>query len=489
MALKDLDLVGKLTEDEKRMGRFRLRSISPDEGKYGVRSEPLRNFLSAEAEWLRCARIQQVLLHTRREFDNKVTAKNIQEIDEAVNRIDPYNIALLEENKEVRHDQLAVLLELSRYVSKETAALLHPGTTSFDILDTARSSLFREAWQKVIRPKTASVINQFCELAEQTMDVVQVGRTHLQYTSPVTFGSYVSNFASRMAERVHVLDYSFNGLKGKISGITGTGAGIEMVAGKGKALQFEEQVLARMGLSPDLSATQIVQKEPLVDIGNGLVTMAYVLGNFAEDMRILYSTDIQEVTQRDNAQRLGGSSAAAGKNNPIDWENISGKIPIVESGMTILYRMLQTNFQRDLRNSVEARYQPQTMMAQVYEMFSRAGKVLPELSLNEDQIAMHLDRFRAFPDEPMNAILKGAGFVHSEYGDPHTFVKTVARVAKKERVPLLTAALKDPEFRAAYARLSEEKKEILGGRVELYLGDAKERGRLNIEYAREITSD
>lgn len=74
-----------------------------------------------------------------------------------------------------------------------------------------------------------------------------------------------------------------------------------------------------------------------------------VLANFANDMRILYSSEIQEVTSMDAAKRMGGSSADAGKNNPINWENIAGKFAIVESGMRILYEMMRTDMQRDLR--------------------------------------------------------------------------------------------------------------------------------------------
>jgi len=66
-----------------------------------------------------------------------------------------------------------------------------------------------------------------------------------------------------------------------------------------------------------------IQKEDLADAGHALVTLMHVIGDFANDIRILYSSDIGEVTSRDNAERLGGSSADAGKNNPINYENIS----------------------------------------------------------------------------------------------------------------------------------------------------------------------
>jgi adenylosuccinate lyase len=48
--------------------------------------------------------------------------------------------------------------------------------------------------------------------------------------------------------------------------------------------------------------------------------LSKVLSDFAEDMRLLYSSRINKITSLD-AVRLKGSSADAGKNNPVNWEN------------------------------------------------------------------------------------------------------------------------------------------------------------------------
>jgi fumarate hydratase class II len=194
-----------------------------------------------------------------------------------------------------------VIEEIGRYVSPETKALLHPGTTSYDILDTARSYLYKKAWNEVIRPKIAGGIDKLCLIAEQSMKMLQVGRTHLQDTSPVLLGGMLAGYAARLAERVQKCDYAVTDLRGKISGIVGTGASIEMVIGRGKSLKFERTVLQRLGLKADRTATQIVQKEKLSDFGHGIVTLMDVLGDFANDVRQMYSSAIKEVTSRDNA--------------------------------------------------------------------------------------------------------------------------------------------------------------------------------------------
>ena len=258
-----------------------------------------------------------------------------------------------------------------------------------------------------------------------------------------------------------------------------------MVMGRDNSLHFEEEVLKHLGLTPDLTATQIVQKERLADVGHGLVTLMHVLGDFTNDMRILYSSEIGEITSRDG-KRLGGSSADAAKDNPINWENTTGKTAVVESGMRVLYELIHSDLQRDLRGSVQARYQPHQMMVQVYESFCRALKALGKLSINEDKVAEHLQLVRDFPSEAMVAIMMGGGYVHPTHGVGHDAVKAFAKLAKAEKQPLLTVALRDQYFAQYFAGLSEIKQQILQGQLEHYIGSSLQRAFANKQYAREV---
>lgn len=498
---KDMDLVSRLSDDERVYRRFSLGMISPDDAKYGESSKDLKPYLSAEAEWRTFAFVQKILLETRMEF-GQATQKHVDEMNHAMGLIDPLNMALLEDDKSIKHDQLAVLEEIGRFVSEETKALLHPGTTSYDLVDTARPYLLKKAWFEVIRPTIAASIESLCIVSErymnipskdplvegETFDMLQVGRTHLQNTSPVLFGGVLAGYAARLSDRLGLCDQYFNSLKGKISGIVGTGASIDMVIGEGKSIEFEKAVLKKLGLEPDYTATQIVQKERLADVGHGLTSLSHVLTDLAEDIRKLYSSAIEEVTSRDDADRLGGSSADPTKNNPIQWENNAGTTPIIEAGMRVLYASIQSDFQRDLRNSKLGRYQPQAMMTEIYESFSRFRKSLRQLSVNEDKMAANLVPVRKNPAEAMTAILRGEGFVHSTYGVGHDFVKAIGKKAKINNKPLINIALQDPEFTAVYYTLSNEKQRILNGELELYTGSAHTRAKDNIAYAREIIS-
>lgn len=494
-----INLVSQLTKEQETLLRIALTNISPDDGKYSDSKKSLIDYLTPAAEWQTCILIQKVLLETRIEFEkNKTNPKakeeHLSEFSQAEENVDLLNISLLETHPKIRHDQLSVLHEIGRNSSENLESLLHPGTTSYDILDTARSYLFKKAWKEVIRPEIILTINSFENIAEKGRNILQVGRTHLQNTSPVTVGLDFSRYEARIADRVNKLDLYFDDLRGKISGIVGTGASIDMVIGEGKSIEFEKRVLEKLEklgnvkIKPDYTATQVVQKERLADVGHGLTTLMYVIADFAENIRKYYSSAIGEMTSRDNAERLGGSSADAMKNNPIDYENIAGKAAIVESGMRILYEMIETDFHRDLRSSVQARYQPQAMMTQVYESIKRLNKALKQLSINEDKIKENLQPVRDNPSEAMVAILRGEGWKHSIYGPGHDFVKEMGKMAKKGNRNLLTVCLEDEEFKRTYDTLTKPKQKILNGVFEFYKGSTQERVDLNIQDAKNLIS-
>lgn len=485
---EDRDLVSSMDTVQRMLASEHLRCISPTDAKYWSKSKKLADCLSAEAEWRACAEVQRVLLETRAEF-GEVNPEYLEEMNSAMDNFDPLNASLLE--GELKHDQRAVIAEIGRHMSDEAEALLHPGTTSYDILDTARSYLLKRSWNEIIRPQVAEVIGKLADLAERYLEegTLQAGRTHLQLTSPVPFGATLALYAGRLAERTEKCDLFFKDLRGKISGIVGSGGSIEQVIGKGKALEFEEKALEKLGLKPDYTATQIVQKERLADVGHSITTLVSVLGDFANDMRLLYSSGIEEVTSGDNAERLGGSSADATKNNPINYENIDGNVAVVQSGMPVLYSLIKSDLQRDLRGSVVARHQPQLMLAQTYESFCRAGKTIDKLTVITDSMEKNLQRVSENPSEAMVALLRGEKWVHSEYGPGYNFVKEMGKKHKKTGRPLLDLCLEDSEFKTVFDSMDQEKQEILRGDFSAYVRPAYQKAEKNIQYARKIIGE
>ena len=406
-------------------------------------------FLSMDAEVRYCAKVQQALIVGLRDY-GLATDEDVDAMVEAVKLIRPYEVYRLE--KEVtKHDQLAVIQELSNHLPEETARKLHPGTTSYDILDTARSRMYKDALQQVIIPQTKKCLGVLCDLAEEYADRVQVGRTHGQWTSPVTFGYSIAHYAERLSRRLPKLVDIQHDLRGKIAGMVGTRASTGIFVGQEHALDFERRVLKFLHLEPVEAPTQIVPKEEVADMVHFMITSHGVLADMSNTMRDLQRSEIDEVSQADTLDRLGGSSADPSKNNPITFENIQGMYEgFIKNMILNTYELAVSDHQRDLRNSVIARFIP-LVFAGYYDSLKRATRVMGNLAVIHESMDRNLDLANQKGNgEPMNAVLKRADFPNA-----HSRVNVWSKLAAKERRNLLEVALEDEEFAEVYSTLPE----------------------------------
>jgi adenylosuccinate lyase len=480
---KQLNQVGNLSPEQLQEERFAMRSMSVYDGKYRKKIAPLMDCLSEEAyDWRAIAEVQHAMIKTQHEF-GIVGEEIVEDSRQALKKFDPVNAKYIEANV-TNHDIVAVILDLSRHCELETPTHYHKGTTSYDALDTGRAALLKKVYKQFFRPAACDLMKEFTRISKHAEDenLIRVGRTHLQDTSPVPFAMVFASYGRQVAENIEELDYFFSKLKGKISGMTGTGAGVEK-ATKVNQFDYEKMLLEKLDLIPDMTATQVTNKSVLASIGHGMTNLTYTIVDFANDVRIYYSSAIKEMTTSDNAASLGLSSTSAAKNNPINFENVVGTARLVEGGMGILYQTKISNIDRDLCNSKPLREEPRSMICKTYEAVTRLTGRLKKLALIKDNIEKNLTEYRRLPDEAMVCILKGEEFTHSKYGLPHSFVKEMAKSVKTDKTKkLIDQCLKDDEFKTCYENMSNENQRILQGEVELYIGNAYERARINRDF-------
>ncbi|MFH1054072.1 MAG: lyase family protein [Candidatus Woesearchaeota archaeon] len=450
----------------------RQMMIHPVDYKYW--DKDVADCISGAAQWRACANVQVQLMAARHQF-GLANDENVQEMQRAYKLFSPANANDLE--GELRHDQLAVIAELSKYTSQDTHDKMHPGTTSYDILDTARNWCFKKVVYDVVLPKARSMLRTLVDLAEQYADRVQVGRTHGQFTSPITFGQSIAIYASRLDTRIDKMKEEADSLQGKISGIVGTYASVGTVIGLEKAREFERYVVEELlGLKVCLHSTQVVSKEELADYGNAFVTMMGVLADMANTMRHLQRSEIGEVSGRETKERLGGSSADPSKNNPIQFENANGVWEQAIAGMNLIYHLQVSDHQRDLRGSVQARFEPQTTIAIVYDALKRMDKTMGNLAVNEAAMDRNLSSANAMPAEAMNAILKAHCFKNA-----HEVVKGYAREAARSGKNLVVVAFEDSAFKSLWYNSFTEDQRMHLRDIKLYTGLAVENTRLTVE--------
>ncbi len=483
MAVKELDLFGKLSLEKQRETEWALLSVDPLDSKYREKITPLMKHISSAAEWSYCVRVQLALMKGLHKF-GKASEQNVKELEAAMDKIVPANISLLEEQV-THHDQLAVILECMRYVSEDTALKIHPGTTSYDILDTGRNWAFADGWRKVIRQESVSAVKALGELAktEHLKDAIMVGRTHNQHTSPLYFSYMLSCYAVDIINAINRVDASASNLEGKIAGIVGSSASVAEFVGLENQMAFEKYVIEDgIGLKLCTNPTQIIPKGNLANFGFNVLLLNGALANMANTMRLLYSAEIGEVVSLSAKERLAGSSIDAGKNNPIDWENIAGQYEVAKGGVMTLLALIVSDHQRDLRGSVQARYEPQRIMAMTYEALLRTNKGIKDLYVIKEKMKANLEGIRKKPSEAMTGILKAHIFKHPEYGGAHESVATWARKAQKQGKLLLDIAREDSTFCDYWSnKLDERQREILSGKIERYAESCAPRTNRNLE--------
>ncbi len=408
--------------------RERFRSICPYDAKY--RDEEINDCLSMEAEVKYCGKVHEAVLAGLHRFGREGMQPSLEALDDlsqAIKKLGAAYVVYLEDAV-TKHDQQAIIGAITENLSDpRNSRYIHPGLTSYDILDSARSLAFRDAVAGVLLPRSKRLLMEILDSAERWAGLVQVGRTHGQWTSPVTVGYVLAGYGQRLADRIRELDRAKDKLQGKLDGIVGTGAQPALFVREGEFENYRSYVLNNiLGLKVCRTPTQIVPKEPLSDLGHCCATMDLVLADAANSLRQLKRPEIREFLGVDTQGRLGGSSTDAGKDNPITEENISGLCEDIVAGMLTLYRMPVSEHQRDLRGSVQSRFEPQHMMAGLAKSLKDMTRVMANLAAVPQYLEKNLGLASMYSSEAMNVILKSHAFA-----DAHKRVKEWTKEAKR----------------------------------------------------------
>ena len=155
------------------------------------------------------------------------------------------------------------------------------------------------------------------------MDIVKIGRTHLQDAVPLTVGQEWSGYAHQLREAIRDIQYSRRGLYELAAG--GTAVGTGMTAPPGFSVKIAERIAALTGkpfvTAPNKFAAQ-GSLDAMTRTSAALRGLAVGLMKIANDMRWLASgprCGLGELLLPDNEP---GSSIMPGKVNPTQCEAI-----------------------------------------------------------------------------------------------------------------------------------------------------------------------
>jgi fumarate hydratase class II len=157
--------------------------------------------------------------------------------------------------------------------------------------------------------------------ARQFMEIVKIGRTHLQDATPITLGQEFSGYAKQVEYGIARVKSAMTRLMSLAQGGTAVGTGINCKTGF--ADKFAEKVSIITGMdfiSAENKFEALASHDAMVELSGALNVLAVSLMKIANDIRLLGSgprCGIGEISLPENEP---GSSIMPGKVNPTQSE-------------------------------------------------------------------------------------------------------------------------------------------------------------------------
>ena len=155
------------------------------------------------------------------------------------------------------------------------------------------------------------------------VDIIKIGRTHLQDATPLTVGQEWSGYVTQLKDALDIVKMSMNGLYKLAAGGTAVGTGLNAPAGFGDKIASE---IARLTGHPFVSAPNKfaaqASLDPMVNASAALRSLAVVLMKVANDIRWLGSGPRAGLHELNLPSNEPGSSIMPGKINPTQEEAI-----------------------------------------------------------------------------------------------------------------------------------------------------------------------
>ncbi len=368
---------------------------------------------------------------SRMEAWRQVEVASCEELDgpspvelEAI-RAATFTVEAARERERVTDHDVAAFVDVLSASAGPAGRWIHFGLTSSDVLDTALALQIRAAGEVVVlgaRELAATLARRAREHAE----TLCVGRTHGVHAEPTTFGLKLAGFACEADRNANRLERAFaQASVGAISGAVGTYASL--------GPDFEERVLARLGLTRETVSTQVVPRDRHADLLSTIALAGAGLERFATEIRHLQRTEVREVEEPFKAGQKG-SSAMPHKRNPIASERITGLARVLRGNAQAALENVALWHERDISHSgAERVILPDSTTLLDY---------LQQLAIGLARgMVIHPDRMRSnleltcgalFSQRVLLALVAGG----SERDEAYRIVQRLAVQAWDERTPL-----------------------------------------------------
>ena len=415
-----------INETFKIMDTHSLLAVSPVDGRYASKSEPLRAYFSEFALIRYRIRVEiecfialcEIPLPQLADVDHE---KFSMMRDIYLNLTPEQAMEVKEIEKTTNHDVKAVEYFIKRHFHEmgldKWSEFVHFGLTSQDINNTSQPLMLKEAMEHVYMPALHEVLSLISDMAERWSDVPMLAKTHGQPASPTRLGKEFKVYQVRLEEQLR--QFSQLTYPAKFGGATGNMNAHKVAYPHIDWISFGENFVASLGLKRSFPTTQIEHYDNLAAIFDCLRRINTILIDFSRDIWTYIS--MEYFKQKVNKNEVG-SSAMPHKVNPIDFENAEGNLGMADAIFTFLSMKLPiSRLQRDLTDSTVLR-NVGVPVAHGLIAFASLKKGLGKLILNEEAIQADLHRNWAVVAEAIQTVLRREG-----YPNPYETLKALTR--------------------------------------------------------------
>lgn len=409
-----------------------LTAISPIDGRYRSKAEPLADYFSEYALIRYRVRVEieyfitlcELPLPQLQSFDHclfdrlrsiyrDLTVEEAQRVKD-IEKVTNHDVKAVEYFIKEEFDKIGGLDDYKEFV--------HFGLTSQDINNTSVPLSVKEALADVYCPAVEELIAQLREYAEEWRDVHMLAKTHGQPASPTRLGKEVMVFVYRLEEQLASLKAV--PVTAKFGGATGNYNAHRVAYPQYDWREFGNSFVSeKLGLKREQYTTQISNYDYLGAIFDAMRRINTIIIDLDRDFWMYIS--MEYFKQKIKAGEVG-SSAMPHKVNPIDFENSEGNLGIANAVLQFLAAKLPVSrLQRDLTDSTVLRNVGVPMGHGLIAVQSTL-KGLRKLILNEEKINEDLDNTWAVVAEAIQTILRREAYPH-----PYEALKALTRTNQK----------------------------------------------------------
>lgn len=441
-----------------------LTALSPIDGRYADKVNDLRKIFSefgliryrtiVELRWLQ-ALADNPSIHEVPPFSED----SLEFLNSLINNFSEADAERVKEiEKTTQHDVKAVEYFIKDKIKHHKILnplneFIHFACTSEDINNIAYALMLKEAKDTILLPAFDQLISKLRSITQETADLPMLARTHGQPASPTTLGKEIAVFISRLTRQIDV--YKKIPIYAKFNGAVGNFNAHIVAYPEVKWLQWTQQFIQDLGLTPNIYTTQIESHDAIAESFHCISRINTILIGFCRDMWSYIS--LGYFTQQ-TVQEEVGSSTMPHKVNPIDFENAEGNLGLANALLEHMAEKLPiSRWQRDLSDSTVMRNMGVCIAHSVIS-YQSIVKGLSRLTPNVARLDEDLENNWEVLSEAIQTVMRRYGV-----DEPYEKLKGLTRGQRINRVEL-------QEFISSLTIPESVKEELLNLTPQKYLG-------------------